>query len=158
MIKSKITIFTSNLCKEITQTQAGIPRGLGSYVTTVTCPPLFEQAWEDYNKANTDNSKSLNIVMIHDRTFCTWLLANMAASTTINRIFFTKQAWLLSQSRKRKKTEMKHKYMHGLLQAASIAECLERSWWKENNATGCHICQKSSEAFHLAIRMLEIRE
>lgn len=45
--------------------------------------------------------------------------------------------------------------MHGLLQAASVAESLEHSWWKENSATGCHICQKSSEALHFAIRMLQ---
>lgn len=34
-------------------------------------------------------------------------------------------------------------------------ECLQHSWWKENSATGWHICQKSSEALHFATRGLE---
>lgn len=84
----------------------------------------------------------------------TWLLANMTAWVDNKSIgfFFTKQAWLPSQRRRWSKTKMKHRYTVCIYLKL---ECLQHSWWKENSATGWHICQKSSEALHFATRGLE---
>lgn len=54
--------------QEIIQTQAGIPRGLGSYVTTVTCPRLLNSLGRlADNKDDTDTIKSrTDFTFAHD--------------------------------------------------------------------------------------------
>lgn len=125
-------------------------------------PSSFERARET-TAMTTQTLLKVLLVSCSRMTFRTWLLANTAACEDNDQqdgfflFFFSPPIKLEFCPRAivEGRTEMKRTYMHGLLQAASVAECLEHSWWKGNSATGRHICQKSSEALHFAIRMLQ---